>query len=353
MPEEILESPVAKPKSFREARTLARNKRHSISQEADSVISPTYSVPPEMFGYIFNLQGHIEQQGAMDYRKYAEIMWEELVKRDSRSSGFEVFRENMIVGLHQINMRDLIFPHLSKNLEQLIEAYQYEVKSVNIWSTGDVLATGYQPGKIDKSGIIRDFISAVARNSSQGKRDFVKEKTAYLVDDDKFSRLVEFAETKFEENPEQQLKIVLIEDSSGNFAKARKALDDKFGAGKTEVIPIWFVGSREGLTQADSLSDLLEQGSDEYWGDNEAFEKKKTDLNAIATFGELLDKDRFRPLLNGAHVMVDFDGVVCDNVKMRQRQASVIYNSLLNGVVTETGDRKELVAQMVNSSLPK
>jgi hypothetical protein len=36
--------------------------------------------------------------------------------------------------------------------------------------------------------------------------------------------------------------------------------------------------------------------------------------------------------------MVDFDGVIGDNVTMREHQAEVIYNALLRGAATETGE---------------
>jgi hypothetical protein len=119
-----------------------------------------------------------------------------------------------------------------------------------------------------------------------------------------------------------------------------------------EVVPIWFTGSREGLSATDRLADFLEEGADDYWVDKETLDKKKAGSNAIATFDELLDRDRFGPLLKGAHVMVDFDGVICDNVKMRQRQASAVYNSLLDGIEQATGDKRELAAQRVLANIP-
>jgi hypothetical protein len=353
MPQEMVEQSSAKPRAFREAATFARKKRPGVSQESGALLNPTYGVPQEMYNYIFVLQVQNETPGPMDYRKYAGTMWEELAGQEPDSPGFEIFQEHMIANLHNIKMKDIVFPHLSRNMSQLVETYKHDIESVNLWSTGDVSATGYQPGKIEKSGIIRDFLGAVRDNlSHQEKTQFIREKTNYLVDDNKFSGLVEHTGKLLEADPEQPLKFVIIEDSFNNFKKAKDALDAKYGEGKVEVVPIWFTGSREGLSATDRLADFLEEGADDYWVDKETLDKKKAGSNAIATFDELLDRDRFGPLLKGAHVMVDFDGVICDNVKMRQRQASAVYNSLLDGIEQATGDKRELAAQRVFANIP-
>ena len=41
--------------------------------------------------------------------------------------------------------------------------------------------------------------------------------------------------------------------------------------------------------------------------------------------------------------MVDFDGVIADNITMRNKQAGVIYGAIIQGVMSETGLSKDII----------
>ncbi len=109
--------------TFRKAEAYARKKRPSPPETSSQPQTPTI-VPQEMYGYIFNLQSDVEQSGAMDYNKYARLMWEQFTGETEESKGFQVFEQSMIMGLHNIDMKDLVFPHLSGSLAGLIEQYK-------------------------------------------------------------------------------------------------------------------------------------------------------------------------------------------------------------------------------------
>lgn len=345
-------------RSFKDGKDHARRILREIGAgHTQTVQNNASQIPKGVFDYFFRLQGDIEKEGAMDYHNYATRMWKQLSGNEGASTdeAFSIFERSLITGLHSIDMNELVYPHVVDRMPQLIQQYGDIVGTVALWSTGDVTATGYQPGKIERSGIISNFFGELKKQLPKNSRStFVKEKTAYLVDDNKFDRLAEFVGEKLEQNPDNVVKLVIIEDSVGNFDKAKKILAEKFGEGKVEVVPIWFTGSREGITAQKTVDQLKDDPeSEEYQKAKDALEKKKLDLNAVDTFDELLDATRFKDIFNGAHVMVDFDGVVADNLRMRDQQASVTNHALQLGIMkrynlTELGAQSLINARLVN-----
>lgn len=341
-----------RPKTFRQGTSHAKDRLRAASEGIITSNNALVPVPQDVFSYLFGLQVQIEQEGAMDYHKYADKMWKELAgDRISQDQGFRQFEGLMISGLHNIDMSELVYPHLLENMDHLVERYKDDIESVAIWSTGDVSATGYQAGKIDRSRIIKQFFGTLRESLGGDRSEFVKNKTAYLVDDDKYDRLAEYAGQRLNEDPEKMAKIVIIEDSAGSFEKAQKILDERLGVGKAEVVPVWFTASREG-TNAQKVVDEL-KGTEKYEEEKEKLENKKKDLNAISNFEELLDDSRFGKIFKDSHVMVDFDGVVCDNIKMRDEQAKVIYSALVNGISQSTGKELEESERMIMENLAK
>lgn len=312
--------------TFRGAEQHARGKLREVAEGMEVLSLPTVTVPQELFDYFFELQLELENEGPMDYHEYARRMWRQFMGEAQGTEGFNQFEKMMIVGLHTIDMSDVVYPGLLENMPELIAKYKDSVELVAIWSTGDVSATGYQPGKIGKSGIIKHFFALLPR---EGRYEFVKDRTAYMVDDNKFERLAEYCQQVLERDSSKPVKIVIIEDLVGNFDKARKAVDERLGsqAVNVEIVRIWFTGSREGMKAP-----------------REFVEEARERLNAIATFDELLNLDRFGEIFEGAHVFVDFDGVIGDNIEMRKRQARVIFGALVSGIRLQTGeDVKQLL----------
>ncbi|MEI7522073.1 MAG: hypothetical protein WCJ86_01200 [Candidatus Saccharibacteria bacterium] len=339
------------------AADAARNRKGLT--EYDPSIEPV-EPSPDLSKYFFELQSKVEEEGDMDYNKYATRLWEKFMENEQTDSvGFDNFRGQIITGLHGIDMSKMLAPDISDTMPELVAKYQGRIKSLNIWSTGDVAATGYQDAKISKSGIVRKLISNLqeAVPNRVERHDFIRDKTNYIVAGDKFEKLAAFVEAhenddetepplklaaiveahENDDETEPPLKLVIIEDSSGNFEKVDKLLKEKIAAGKVVIETIWFTGSREGREAQKKVDKLVEDGSEEAEDAVEELKKKKKDFNSIETFDELLDEDRFGTIFDGAHVMVDFDGVIGDNVTMREHQAEVIYNALLRGAAAETG----------------
>jgi len=333
-----MEQQPPQPRDFISAAADAARNRKGLT-EYDPSIEPV-EPSPDLSKYFFELQSEVEKEGDMDYNKYATRLWEKFMENEQTDSvGFDNFEGQMITGLHGIEMSEMLAPDISDKMPELVAKYLGRIKSLNIWSTGDVTATGYQDAKISKSGIVRKLISNLqeAVPNRDKRHNFIRDKTEYIVADDKFEKLAEFVEAhENDDEPGAPLKIVIIEDSSGNFEKVDKLLKEKIEAGKVVIKQIWFTGSREGR-EAQKKVDDLEVGSEEALKAGEDLKRKKARYNSISSFDELLDEDRFGTIFDGAHVMVDFDGVIGDNVTMREHQAEVIYNALLRGAATETG----------------
>ena len=349
-----MEQQPPQPRDFISAAADAARNRKGLT-EYDPSIEPV-EPSPDLSKYFFELQSEVEKEGDMDYNKYATRLWEKFMENEQTDSvGFDNFRGQMITGLHGIDMSKMLAPDISDTMPELVAKNRGRIKSLNIWSTGDVAATGYQDAKISKSGIVRTLISNLQEvgDDRDERHNFIRDTTNYIVADDKFEKLAAFVEAhekddetgaplKVEAHEKDDetgppLKIVIIEDSSGNFEKVDKLLKEKIDAGKVVIKEIWFTGSREGREAQKKVDKLVEDGSEEAEDAVEELKKKKKDFNSIETFDELLDEDRFGTIFDGAHVMVDFDGVIGDNVTMREHQAEVIYNALLRGAAAETG----------------
>jgi hypothetical protein len=332
--------------SFREASIHVKQRLGGLAPEGGAALL-SLPVSPEMYDYTFQLQSQVEKGGTMDYHKYAAEMWGHITGEKNASDGFTQFESAMIRGLHGINMQELVEPSLVTNMADIVAQYKDDIASVAIWSTGDVDATGYQAGKIASSRVLNQFMHLIPKEE---RAKFIKEKTAYMVADNKFDRLSEYAQSALEKNPDGQLKLVIIEDSVSNFGKVRKSLDQELGnkGEQVEVVPIWFSASREGKT-AEAKVEAFKR-----YGDLQGYEKARADLDAqkqelhaINSFDELLDRERFGDLFKDGHVFVDFDGVIGDNIRMRDAQASIIYNSLLQGMSVKTGKSPEELAGYV------
>lgn len=283
----------------------------------------------QLYKNIFALQEQIEKEGGMDYRKYAQRFWGKMTGDDAsvNSKLFRIFESDLIRGLHDIPMRELVYEHVLRAMPALVEQYKNSIAHLSLWSKGDVSATGYQDAKIGSSGILHKFIREVAKQiPKENRRIFLEQKTSYDVADDKFKNLVHHVEQSLQTSGDK-VKVVIIEDSYKNFETAKLEIEYKLGKEimrRVDIEPIWAVYSREGINaQAkEGISD-------------DAFREKYAIMRPIKSFEELTDKAKFSNLFKGAHVFLDFDGVVADNFRMRDAQANIILTTAINGLSQE------------------
>lgn len=325
---------------YSDARSHARDHlSHSQPFIGENLYSGDFPQPDEMLAAdFFALQSEVEAEGYMNYQVYAQRLWKSFygeVETEVDLRAYDEFEHRLISGLHNIEMKDLVYSHVLENLEALLERRIPQMRGLALWSTGDVAATGYQAGKIDKSGIIQSFLRALIKKHPDQARE-IAGMTSYMVDDDKFERLADFLEEKAEGD---HTKIVIIEDSVKNFGKVTSELKARFGpeSNQFEVVPIWATYSREGQNarrRAEESPEAFEE-----------FRRQCEDLNAIISFEELLGS-RFDGIFEDAYVFVDFDGVIGDNVGMRKEQARVKYEALIEG-----GLKKGLTLDEINNRI--
>ena len=279
---------------------------------------------------IFKIQTNIEAKGHMDYRAYARDMWQFVTGTppDDKNPNYLALEGGIIANLHDIPMEELVYPHVVESVAGLIKEYRDSIAHISLWSTGDVESTAYQSAKIYSSEIVQKFRQALITQlgPKEGRR-MLQENTRWEVADNKFKNLVAYMGAVLAAN-DGPVKVIIIEDSVKNFTTARTYFDQAFGSDseRIKIIPIWATYSREGQ-QAKEKSKTS--------GTEPQFEETVRGLNGIASFSELLDTQRFGEILKDAHVFVDFDGVIGDNLRMRDAQASAILSAAVDALSHE------------------
>jgi len=282
------------------------------------------------YDYFFALQGSVglgpdaDPKARMDYREYARILWQERVDSDGdfSSPAFLQFEKDLISGLHNIDMGELVYGDIKANIDLLVATLEPVIRKAILWTNGDVSATGYQVLKVRQSGIILATRLAMmdALGVEKGKSEFGR-RTEYMVEDDKMGRLrAYFKEMKADGR--KPVKVAVVEDSRKNIDKVQALLDEIFGLNRVAFEGIWAAYSREGLAYKKSFEDG-EISADDY-------SRELWCYNAINEFSELSNPQMLKRLQD-AELLIDFDGVIGDNVRMRNVQAQVTYAALQKG----------------------
>jgi hypothetical protein len=337
-------------RNFSEAKKhlLAKKKETENAGALDNTTTESPAIDPVIFKYFFDLQSAIEKSGAangagMDYHLYAREMWNKLVGdiTPETQAIFDQFESALISGLHNIDMTEHTYEHVTSSLTLLVDKYQNSVSHVSLWSTGDVESTAYQVGKILKSKIVQLYHKALKSVLSKEEvAEVIKHKTSFSVADNKFLDLTDHVKKQLEKGSSEKIKVVIIEDSVDNFDKAKKTLAASLGENysRIEIYPIWVTYSREGV----QLKKKAETSS-------EAANKLAShikDFNTVNDFSELLDSDRFGDMFKDAHLFVDFDGVIGNNITMRNAQGGATYKAFMESAKKATGMNEE---DLVNS----
>ncbi|OGE64290.1 hypothetical protein A3I48_03620 [Candidatus Daviesbacteria bacterium RIFCSPLOWO2_02_FULL_36_7] len=222
-------------------------------------------------------------------------------------------------------MRQHVYGELVDSLGQLVAKFGQAVRKVAIWTTGDDVATGYQPAKIARSGIITAFTKAVRVHNG----DLAK--TEAIIADNKFNELDKYLESQ------GLTRLVVIEDSRSNLRKVAKIVEivneAKTGGNTIEYVPVWAAYSREGI-QAKAKGE------------------KEDTFYVIDSPKDLLD-DKFGEVFRGADILVDFDGVIGNNITVREAQAQVKYNALVGAVIEREGVTSDQANQRILDNLSK
>ena len=329
-------------KNAQQKRNEFANRISSPTGEEGMTHHETLDPGSKAFNALFALQRRVEDGGAMSYRTYAQNFLKKITNEepDILRADFRSFEGSLIARLHDI--RNPVYDHVVDVIPQLIEQYGDRIARLSLWSQGDVESTGYQDGKIASTGIATHFMrSLLSQMTKDAGRQFLEEKVRYGVADRKIPELGAYTKDAMEHGP---VKLVIIEDSYGNFEKVRNAIVAAMGEEKAKSVivrNIWALYSREGQNaKAEAEKGMTAKNK---------FVSQSRSVTPIESFAELLDKEKFGRFFQDAHVFVDFDGVIGDNVEMRNLQANAIVSAAVDGFSQHWNiDRKEALQRIID-----
>ncbi|MEQ1849003.1 MAG: hypothetical protein ABL890_00215 [Candidatus Peribacteraceae bacterium] len=261
-----------------------------------------------LYDVLFGLQSEMEKvsktTGVISYKRYAEMLWSKLgfAKDDGP---FKAFERQLIREMRSIPMDDLVDKALTDpaTLKGLLELPGV----IALWTTGDASVTRYQKWKVLKSQVGQSVHQLIGESiePTMTTKSFLRQeprsdhgRVVSIVADDKMKALREHIESA------KPTKIVVVEDSRKNLDAVQKLALDIDPV--IEVVPIWCTSTREGTELRAS--------------DRTKFDQVCSDTMNIASMSEILEKTNQIAPDDRTLWLIDFDGVVADNVQMRERQ---------------------------------
>lgn len=107
--------------------------RRVVDQRREMTVEPYLPqqerpIDKPLFDYFFKAQSTVEKEGKMDYHRYAERLWQELVlgaeiPDTENDKQFRRFEGNLVLGLHNIDMKQHIYGELMDSLGQLVAKF--------------------------------------------------------------------------------------------------------------------------------------------------------------------------------------------------------------------------------------
>jgi len=281
---------------------------------------PNTQLSQHKFSALFDIQGEIENSPeGMNYNRYAEVLWVR-VGLNPNDPEFNQFKRSLVRNMKRIEMSDLV------NFDQDTIKKLLTLPGRHIlWSKGDSKSTRYQPTKFLQSGIGGQIESLLGKSdkshshflrnqNNQGTVTFGETELGWIVAEEKITKLEEYLEAH-----SNIKKIIVAEDSIKNL-EAVKRLGEERGI---EVRPIWYTGSRAGKTL---MSKDPEAFNDQYW-------KYNGRQNAEILYGDLIRESDEDTLF-----LWDLDGVLCDNIEMRERQTQAKITAIKDHTNLETDE---------------
>ncbi len=280
------------------------NPGHDHTAEQSLPIAPQaeqQAMEKKVNDFLFGLQSEVEKTPeGMDYRVYARLLWERL-GLSTDNPEFEAFRTDLIASMKEIKMDDLVDSDLRD--EDKLNKLTDLPGEIVLWTKGDATNTGYQKTKVARAKIYLAVKRALKEKQKPGHVIIAQDKIAELG-----KYLSEKLDTTKGTNQIKPFRIVVLEDSVKAFTEVQKLID-KLGLGdRATVFPIWFTHTREGQTMQQK--------------DPAKFATTSAQHNGVTGFGEILAPELLQKISPDDHTiwLVDFDGVVSDNIGMRARQ---------------------------------
>jgi len=269
-------------------------------------------IPIEEFSKIFfGWQTKIEKEGEEkgtgsggDFRRVfketvKEIIGSPLFQNHSLIQKLEKEADDFLQDFREIEMQDLVY----KDAEEGSRLLCKEADHIVIFTTGD---KDYQPRKIQKSGIIDLFQSAIKNSGKNVSLEF-------LFSENKKSEI-----PKIIEKIPGKLLIAIYDDNPEKFKFAEKyirELEEKIGI----IFKKLYVWAKRGRIGQNTTKQKLEQ-----------IRKENPEFEIAQNLEEYVDLIVSRKSDNTIVIaLLDFDGALADNIGLRERQASVAYKHFM------------------------
>ncbi len=250
-----------------------------------------------------------------DFKDFPKILIEQFLKEYTEKE--EVITKIFLRELGLIDFKSLLYPGTKESLLKATEIYGPKLKSVHLWSQGDVDATGHQTNKIFRTGL-----GAILKSSRAAS---LKDKLFWNIRTDKFANIEGMLDSVAEGQKE---KVVVIEDSVENIKKVTNMLKDR-----ATVFPIWANYSRRG---ASLRKNNLEE-----------FERLKKEYNGIDSLAEISSREKeFGEVFKDAHLFLDFDGVLANNEELRRVNGEALLKAFIIGLGAGNQERQKLVEEI-------
>lgn len=272
----------------------------------DLELLPYAGIPPEIVANFFSLQERIERDidnGGMDYFRFSRELWGIFFNDapDIGSPAYKEFEAIVVLGLEKFTTKELLYPEIKTHLNDIIKAIYPVVERMILWSRGDAHHTGYQTSKMVRSGLKNTWLRSLLHFGNDGARELIRDKTSIIIEEEKNSPLERLLDST------KPGSLVVIEDSLKNLETTHELARGR-GVPHTGV---WAAYSREGARL---------HGSEKY---KEAASRWKV----LSSPSELVAYAS-SPDLQGATLVLDFDGVLGNNTWMRQQQSRVFWTAI-------------------------
>lgn len=213
----------------------------------------------------------------------------------------------------RIKMDDTIYHDLASHVIVPFSDIAKRVDGLAIWSSGD---PAYQPKKIALSGIEKLVDIAKEEQEQSGRSVFTESVISQKKDAEIPGLLKRFYDALSAEKKPSRIKVIIYDDSVGNFEKADKYIKE-FEDAQGIKVEREYIFAKVGRVTEEKETEQKEMQVRERF----PFLKTITDVSELA--------NSLSPSEAPTLVMLDFDGALSDNRLMRARQAHIAYKHIM------------------------
>lgn len=213
----------------------------------------------------------------------------------------------------RIKMSDTLYHDFGNDVAVSLPVIAGKTDGLSIWSTGD---STYQPKKIALSGIEKLVDEAKKEQEQSGHPIFTESVISQKKEAEIPGLLMHFYNALPKEKKTERIKVIIYDDSVGNFGKAEKYIKE-FKDTQGIKVEREYIFAKVGRVTEEKETERKEA----------QVRERFTLLKTVTSLSELASS--ISPSEVPTLVMLDFDGALSDNRLMRARQAHVAYKHIM------------------------